>query len=78
MAASSFGSFAMLSLLTDSRTTRQSFHTVGNNLSYLHYLLGQPRVGRDVSLNAISIGLQFSPQRLQLTDETVKFTYRNF
>jgi len=36
--------------------TRQSFHTVGNNLSYLYYLLGQSFVRRDVPLNAIPIG----------------------
>jgi hypothetical protein len=42
----------------------------------LHHLLAQCRVFLNLALNAITIGLQFSPQCLKLTDEIVDFAYR--
>ena len=56
-------------LTTDPRTAREFFHTVGDNRSQLHHLLAQFGVFRNVALNAIAIGLQFSPQCLKFTDE---------
>jgi hypothetical protein len=34
----------------------------------LHHLLAQFGVFRNVTLNAVAIGLQFSPERLKLTE----------
>ena len=65
-------------LSTDSRSTRQFFHTVGDNRSQLHYLLAQFRVFRNVALNAIAIALQLSAERLKLSDETINFVHRCF
>ena len=48
---------------------REFFHTVGDNRSQLHHLPAQFGVFRNVVLNAIAIGLQFSAERLKLTDE---------
>ena len=63
----------MACLSTGPRTAREFFHTVGDNRSQLHHLLAQFCVFRNVVLNAIAIGLQFSAERLKLTDEIVNF-----
>jgi hypothetical protein len=44
----------------------------------LHHLLAQFREFRNVALDAIAISLQFSPQRLKLTDEIIDFARRSF
>ena len=62
---------ARRALSTDLRSPRQLFHTVGDNRSQLHDLLAQFSVLRNVALNAIAIGLQFSAERLKLTDEII-------
>jgi hypothetical protein len=56
---------------------RRCRHAVGDN-SQLHHLLAQFGVFRNVALNALAIGLQFSPQWLKLTDEIVDFVHRSF
>ncbi len=62
-------------LSIDPLTVREFFHAVGNNRSQLHDLLAQFSILRNVALNAIAIGLQFSAERLKLTDEIVNFAY---
>ena len=48
-------------------------HAVRNDPRQLHHLLAQFGVFHNVALNAIAIGLQFSPERLKVTQETVNF-----
>ena len=49
------------------------FNAVRNDFRQLHHLLAQFGVFRNVTLNAVAIGLQFSPERLKLTEETINF-----
>ena len=70
--------FFVVALSTDTWTAREFPHTVGDNSSQLHHLLAQFSVFRNVALNAIAISLQFSPQRLKLTDEIIDFAHRSF
>src|SRR5262249_7803735 len=51
------------------------FHAVRNDFRQL--LLAQFGVFHNVALNAIAIGLQFSPERLKLTEETINFAHRS-
>jgi len=53
------------------------FHAVRNDFRQLHHLLAQFGVFRNVALNAVAIGLQFSPERLKLTEETINFAHRS-
>jgi len=52
-------------------------HAVRNDFRQLHHLLAQFGVFHNVALNAIAIGLQFSPERLKVTQETVNFAHRS-
>src|SRR5262249_50078532 len=59
------------------RAPRKFFHAVRDNTRQLQYLLAQFGVFHNVALNAIAIGLQFSPERLKLTEETINFAHRS-
>jgi hypothetical protein len=43
----------------------------------LNHLLAQFGVYHNVALNAVAIGLQFSSERLKLTEDTVNFAHRS-
>ena len=59
------------------RASGKFSHAVRDNFRQLHYLLAQFGVFRNVALNAVAIGLQFSPERLKLTEDTVNFAHRS-
>jgi hypothetical protein len=50
-----------------SGTAGEFFYAVRNDFRQLHHLLTQFGVFRNVALNAVAIGPQFSPERLKLT-----------
>ena len=58
-----------------SGAAEEFFHAVRNDFRQL--LLAQFGVFHNVALNAIAIGLQFSPERLKLTEETINFAHRS-
>ena len=60
-----------------SGTGGKFFYAVRNDFRQLHHLLTQFGVFRNVALNAVAIGPQFSPERLKLTQETVNFAHRS-
>ena len=60
-----------------SRVAGEFFHAVRNDFRQLHHLLAQFGLFHNVALNAIAIGLQFSPERLKLTEETINFAHRS-